>query len=73
MEAWFIEGQDPISPTYKKTCTLELTAISGTGSRTFSLVGVFPKIRGIPALALVDTGTMATIEWDMSIDDIFPL
>jgi hypothetical protein len=73
MEAWFIEGQDPISPTYKKTCTLEMTAISGNGSRSFTLMGVFPTKRAIPALALTDEGTMATMEWDMSIDNILPI
>lgn len=73
MEAWFIEGQDPISPIYKKTCTLEMTAIAGDGSATFTLVGVFPMKRGIPALALTDEGTMATFEWAMSVDNVLPI
>jgi hypothetical protein len=41
MEQWYQEGQDPISPTYKKTGTL--TAYSGTTliNKTFTLIGVF--------------------------------
>lgn len=73
MEAWFVESQDPISPTYKKICTLEMSAISGTGSRSFTLMGVFPTKRAIPALALTDEGTMATMEWFMSIDNVLPI
>lgn len=73
MEAWFIEGQDPISPTYKKTCTLEMTAISGSGSRTYSLVGVFAIERLTPALDLKNAGDMAIIDWKMSVDSIFPI
>lgn len=73
MEAWFIEGQDPITPTYKKTVSLTLTAITGTGSRNYTMTGVFPMKRGIPALALADEGTMAVLEWAMSVDNILPI
>lgn len=73
MEAWFLESQDPVSPTYKKPCTLTHTSISGNASRNFSLSGVFPKGRNLPDLEKINEGELAQVEWVMQADDILPL
>lgn len=73
LELWFRESQDPISPTYKKPCTLTLESISGNSTRGYTLSGVFPKGRNTPDLERANEGEMANIEWVMSVDDIIPL
>lgn len=73
MELWYREGQDPVLPTYKKIGTLVHQSISGAVLRTFTLVGVFPKKRGLPDLEMVNEGEMAGVEWTMSADDIEPI
>lgn len=73
MEGWFIESQDPISPTYKKTCTYELIAQDGKTARAFTLIGVFPVQRKLPAVELKNEGDMAVIQWVMSVDNILPI
>ena len=73
MEAWFKEGQDPILPTYKKPCTLVMKSLSGNIQRSFSLIGVFVQKRTLPDLDKSEDGEMASIEYEMSVDDIFPL
>jgi hypothetical protein len=73
MEIWFKEGQDPISPTYKKPCTLIMTSLSGNKSKSYTLIGVFVSKRVLPDLDKSDDGEMAQIEWTMSVDDIIPL
>lgn len=73
MEAWFLESQEPISPTYKKPCTLTFESISGGKTRNFSLSGVFPKGRNLPDLEKANEGEIAMVEWVMSADDILPI
>ena len=73
LEVWFRESQDPVSPTYKKPVTLTHESLSGNKSRTFSLVGVFPKKRKMPDLEMMNEGEMAQTEWTFSADDVMPL
>lgn len=73
MEVWFKESQDPVSPSYKKAGTLIHQSVSGKKNRTFSLIGMFPMMRGLPDLKMDDEGEMAVIKWKMSIDDIEPI
>jgi hypothetical protein len=73
LELWFKEGQDPISPTYKKPCTLIHKSISGRRSRSFTLVGVFVKKRVLPDLDKANEGEMAMATYTMSYDDILPI
>lgn len=73
MEAWYIESQDPITPTYKKPCTLIMNSLSGAKSRTYTLVGVFPKKRATPDLDMGADGDMAVITYTMSVDNIVPI
>jgi|SRR5690606_2416877 len=73
MEAWFRESQDPVSPTYKKPCTLIHHSISGAADRSYTLLGVFPKKRTLPDLDKADEGEMTLCTWTLSVDDIVPL
>jgi len=73
MEIWFKEGQDPISPTYKKPCTLIMQSLSGQKEKSYTLIGVFVTKRALPDLDKGDDGEMAQIEWTFSFDDILPL
>lgn len=73
LEVWWQESKDPVSPTYKKPCTLTMTSISGNKSRGYTLTGVFPKQRNLPDLEMANEGEMATVEWIMSVDSILPL
>ena len=73
LELWYRESQDPVSPTYKKPCTLTLESISGNATRGYTLSGVFPKGRNTPDLEKKNEGEIALIEWVMSVDDIIPI
>lgn len=73
MEGWYLEGQDPVSPLYKKPCTLTHTSLSGNAGRSYSLSGVFVKGRNLPDLEKANEGEIAQVEWVMSADDILPL
>lgn len=73
LEAWFKEGQDPVTATYKKAATLIHKSNSGRVLRTFSLIGVFVFKRGLPELKMVEEGEMAVVKWSLSIDDLEPI
>jgi hypothetical protein len=73
MEIWYKEGQDPISPTYKKPCTLRYLSASGNQNRSFTLVGVFVTKRTLPDLDKTNEGEMSTVTYSMSVDDILPI
>lgn len=72
MEAWFLESQDPVSPTYKKAATLIHKSISGSALRTYSMVGVFPTKRALPDLEMANEGEQANVTWTLSVDDLLP-
>jgi hypothetical protein len=73
MEAWFREGQDPVSPTYKKPCTMTHSSLSGETRRGFALIGCFVKGRSTPDVEMENEGEMATVVYKMSADDIEPI
>lgn len=72
-EAWFLEGQEPVSPAYKKAGTLIMRSISGATIRTRSIVGAFIHKRTDPDLELVNEGEMASLEFTVKVDDILPV
>jgi hypothetical protein len=72
-EAWFLEGQEPVSPGYKKAGSLIMKSLSGKKFRTRSLVGAFISKRADPDLELVNEGEMASIEYTVKVDDPLPL
>lgn len=73
MELWYRESQDPVSPTYKKPATLTYNAGAAGRSRSYTLVGVFPKKRILPEASMESEGEMAVVEWVLSIDDVEPI
>lgn len=72
LEAWFKEAQDPVSPTYKKTGLLLMKNIEGKVKRTYTLTGIFPKMRATDEVALDNEGEMALLTWTFSTDDVQP-
>lgn len=71
MDAWYVEGQDPISPTYKKTGTM--VYFSGTHLRQMvkTLIGVFCYKEGTPDVEMGDDGEMAVMKYTLKWDDWF--
>lgn len=69
-EVWFKEGQDPVSPTYKKTCTLTQPSISGGKTRVVMLSGVWVMKRSEAGREMNDDGDQVTITYGLSIDDV---
>jgi len=70
MEAWFVEGQDPVSPTYKKVGTLVLKSGSGLVLRPFPLLGLYVSKRATPDLEMANEGELAIITWTLKADDM---
>ena len=73
MEVWYKEGQDPVLPTYKKPCTLNMPRISGAIGLSYTLIGVWVTGRGIPGMKMGDDGEMQVITFPISIDNILPI
>ncbi|NIY18207.1 MAG: hypothetical protein GWM98_26755 [Nitrospinaceae bacterium] len=73
LESWFVEGKDPISPTYKKTGTL--TMYSGTRLTTsvMTLIGAWISKGATPDLEMNDDGEMAVLTYTLCWDDILGL
>ena len=71
MNVWYIEGQDPISPTYKKTGTM--VYYSGTLLRqmVITIIGFFVNKEGTPDVEMGDEGEMAVMKYTMKWDDWF--
>lgn len=73
MEAWFREGQDPVSPLYKKVATIIYRSSSGLVLKTYQCVGLFVFGRKNPDMEMHNEGTMAENEWSFSADDVLTL
>jgi hypothetical protein len=73
LEAWFKEGQDPVTPTYKKIGTLILKGIQDNVLATYTLPGLFIFNRKLPDLDIADEGNPAMAEWSFSADDVLPI
>lgn len=73
MESWFVEGKDPISPTYRKVATL--TMFSGTRliTKVFTLVQCYVSKGGTPDLEMTNDGEMAVMKYTIKWDDILGL
>ncbi len=72
-ELWYREGQEPVSPGYKKAATLTMRSLSGIRSRRRSLIGAYISKRADPDLDMSNEGDMATIEYTVKVDDLIPL
>lgn len=73
MESWFAEGQDPVSPTYKKSGTLIKQSGTGNILRTYSIVDAWVSRRATPDLDMANDGDMATTEYTIRADDLKPI
>ena len=73
LEAWFQEGQDPVSPTYQKAASLIHSSIGGGSLATFSLIGLFISKRKLPDLDTANEGEMAVVEWTFNANDLLPV
>lgn len=73
MELWFSEGQDPVSPTYKKPGSLLMESGSLIGAtRRAQLMGTWVTKRKMPDLEMANDGEMAVYEYTLSIDQVLP-
>jgi hypothetical protein len=72
MEAWYKEGQDPVSATYKKAGVLIKKSLSGEVARTYTFTGLFVTGRTLQSLSLENEGELDAMEWAFSFDDIMP-
>lgn len=73
LEAWFREGQYPVTPTYKKAATLTIGSVGLIGpTRSYDLIGVWICKRKLPDLEMKNDGDMAEAEYMMYIDQILP-
>lgn len=70
LQAWRQEGQDPVTTTYKKTCTLIKRNISGEVATTQTWIGAWPTNRKDPDLEMANEGDPAMVEWTLSVDKI---
>lgn len=70
MDAWYREGRDPVSPTYKKVATL--TNYSGTTliQKIITLIGVFVSKSGSPDMDMDDDGKMSVMKYTLKWDDL---
>ncbi len=73
LEIWFKEGQDPVSPLYKKPATLLHKTIGGSLDGRFAMIGLFVSKRKLPDLDKNNDGDMAMVEWTFKGDDILPV
>ena len=72
MEAWYTEGRDPVSPTYKKPVTLIHKSISGAVLATYFITGCWVSKMKLPDLEQANEGEMAQIEWTFKGDFVPP-
>ncbi len=70
LEAWFLEGQDPVSPTYKKAATLVIQSISRLVTRSYNLIGLYPSKRKTSDLDMANEGELNSTEWTFKCDRI---
>lgn len=73
LELWFKEGQDPVSPLYKKVGTLLHKSLTGNILRTFTVTGLFISKRKLPDLDMANEGEAAMVEWTFKADNILPV
>ncbi len=73
MELWFQEGQDPVSPLYKKPGTAIYKSISGTVISAYALIGAQVVKRKLPDADMGSEGEIALATWTIKLDDHKPV
>lgn len=69
IQSWYNEGQDPVSPTYKKTGTMVYKALDDTVTAAYSLIGAWVSKIKFPDTDMEDEGAMAVVEITLTVDD----
>lgn len=72
LEAWYIQGQDPVDPGYKKVGSLVLYTNSGLPI-THSLLNVWISGRTLPALDMSNDGELAVNTYMLKADKVEPI
>lgn len=70
MEAWYEEGQDPVSPTYKKVGTLAMISLTGAQQYVATLIGIWNYKRGTPELEMNSDGELTEITYSLCTDQV---
>ena len=70
MEAWFKEGVDPVSPTYKKVGTITMFSLTGLGQNAKTIIGANLGKSSDPDKEMNDEGAMAEQTYTLCWDDI---
>lgn len=73
MDRWHEEGQDPVSPTYKKAGTVMMTSISGVQQYVGTLLGLWVSKDSTPELEMNAEGDMSEKTYTLSADDFMPI
>lgn len=73
LESWFLEGQDPVSPTYKKAGNLVVKSLSGLIVKGYTLINLFVSQRVTPDLDMANEGELFVTEWTFMADNILPI
>lgn len=68
-ESWYKEGQDPVTPTYKKTATMIYKSIDNTVAKSYSLLGMWISKIKMPDTEMANEGEMAQVELTFTVDD----
>lgn len=70
MDLWFQEGQDPISPAYKKVGNLTNDSGNALSVYTKTIVGAWVSKEGTPDLAMGEDGDMSVIKYTIQYDGL---
>lgn len=73
MEAWVLEGVDPVSSTYKKPVNLAIQSGSGGIQRLITINGCWPSKVKTPDLDFENEGEMAVYEFTFQFDSLIRL
>ncbi len=73
MEVWYQEGQDPVTPTYKKPATITLSSLTNNTQLGFTLPDAFVSKRVLPDRELDNDGEMSTHEYTINASQMLPL
>jgi hypothetical protein len=73
IERWFVAGQDPVQPDYKKVGTLVQQPIGPGLPKTYSLIGLWVSRRQIPGSEMANEGEMQELEITFKFDDVQPV
>lgn len=72
LENWFVECQDPVPQSYKKTATLLKQSISSLAQASYLMQGLFVCKRVTQDLEMENEGELDEIEWTFKCDVITP-